>query len=70
MKIAWPSLLLRLSVIGMLLRCRFWEIESHAVAALESVVEQGSGGCSIFDHLARPQVGELAHGRRSGTMRR
>src|SRR5262245_54871040 len=46
MKIAWPSGLLRLSVIDFLLRCRFWKSKPWRVLPVASV--PSLEGCSIL----------------------
>src|SRR5882672_12695210 len=50
MKIAWPSLLLRLSVIAFLLRCRFWKSKPWRWPPIASVLAPSAvgGGGSIL----------------------
>src|SRR6266700_2966237 len=43
MKIAWPSLLLRLSVIAFLLRCRFWKSKPWRWPPIASVLPSDGG---------------------------
>src|SRR3990167_1273876 len=77
MKIAWPSLLLRLSVIAFLLRCRFWKSKPWRAPPIESFLppSDGGGGGSILITCApqsaswRTAVGPARCAVRSRTVR-
>src|SRR5262249_2523043 len=72
MKMAWPSGLLRLSVIAFLLRCRFWKSKPWRGLAGARRRRPGCVAAAALwrldlDHVGAP-VGELAHRRRPGAM--
>ena len=64
MKISWPSVLFRLSVIARLLRCRFWKSEpSRRLPVASACLARRLD----LDDVGAP-IGELAHRGRAGAM--